>query len=148
MFFFFVGREVDGYKCSVLYVLSLISPANHQTKTKNGQLIYGSDIQTHREVRLTHIKLRVISIAQGLANYNLWAKSSYCQTSVNKVLLEHGHAHPFARCLQLLLCCNSRSYNRLPGFKNLKYLLSSPLWQVCHSLAWLIFKALEVDSSF
>lgn len=113
--------EVDGYKNSVLDVLSLRNPADNQVETKNGQLIYGSGVQTYGEVRLKHIKFRVIGIALGLEDHNLWAKSSYCQTSVDKFYWNMStlfHLHVVCSCFSGY---NSKSYNRLPGLKNLQY---------------------------
>lgn len=47
------------------------------------------DVWLRREVRRKHIKFSIISVIQGLANCDLWAKSSYSLSFVNKDLLEH-----------------------------------------------------------
>lgn len=58
----FLWGEVDGYK-SCFGCGKFDKPSKQPSGDKNGQLIHRSGIQTHREVRLKHIKLRVISIA-------------------------------------------------------------------------------------
>ena len=46
---------------------------------------------------------RVSVLEQGLANYSPWVKSNPQLIFVNKVLLEHSHAHSFLYCPRLLL---------------------------------------------
>ena len=46
-----------------------------------------------------------VSLEKELANYSPQAKSNQPPVFVNKVLLEHSHAHSFINCLWLLSCC-------------------------------------------
>ena len=51
---------------------------------------------------------RKVLLDQGLANHGPWSKSGLSLVFVNKVLLEHSHAHLFTYYLWLLSPCNSR----------------------------------------